>query len=270
MKHYWKIVPVVFAAVLVWPSVSAAELNLDKLSETNIEKVKSLMDKLAPLIAERDKKQDLARLTFDELYAPLSVEERAFMEQFKNLDPKAVGVSIPFRQIATGKEDLVVITGQVIKDRESKEEGAMKEIPPQFLPPPVYQAYLKMMDAMEADIGKRLLIESGYRSSAYQLYLFVYYLKNHEYSIRETAKFVALPGFSEHGSPAHQAIDFINVDGINGEDDPQEFEDLAENQWLLNNAEEFGFVLSYPKNAGSGITWEPWHWRYEPQNKEAE
>ena len=40
-------------------------------------------------------------------------------------------------------------------------------------------------------------------------------LKNHSYSIRETAKFVALPGYSEHGDPNHQAIDFINENGVN-------------------------------------------------------
>jgi D-alanyl-D-alanine carboxypeptidase len=91
----------------------------------------------------------------------------------------------------------------------------------------------------------------------------VFYLSNHEYSIKETAKFVALPGYSEHGAPKFQAIDFINAEGINGEDNPQEFEDLAENKWLLEHAGEFGFVLSYPKDAPGGITWEPWHWRYE-------
>ena len=74
---------------------------------------------------------------------------------------------------------------------------------------------------------------------------------------------MALPGYSEHGSVKHQALDFINTDGINGEDNPEEFEALEENRWLLKNAKKFGFVLSYPKNDKSGITWEPWHWRYE-------
>ena len=115
---------------------------------------------------------------------------------------------------------------------------------------------------MQKDIGKRLYVESGYRSSAYQLYLFVSYLKNHSYSIKETAKFVALPGYSEHGDPQHQAIDFINENGIN-QDRPKEFENLPEYQWLLANAGKFGFVLSYPRNSKEGITFEPWHWRYD-------
>ena len=237
-------------------------LNVDRLPDTDVAAVKNLIEKLTPLIKERDERQNLATLTFSELHAPLNKEERKFLKSFQKLDGKKLGVKIPFRGIATGKEELVVIRGQkirVIKDGKQEE----KELPPQFLPPKVYKKYLAMMAAMEQDIGKRLYIESGYRSSAYQLYLFVFYLKNHDYSIRETVKFVALPGYSEHGSPAHQAIDFINAEGINGEDNPQEFEDLEENQWLLKNAGAFDFVLSYPKDAGSGITYEPWHWRYE-------
>lgn len=251
------------ALILTAVNASAVELNLDKLSDSHIQAVKDLLIKLEPLIRERDAQENLARLTFDELYSPLNEEDQEFLKSFQNLDPKALDIKIPFRGFATGEEELVTIKGQTIKDRE-KNDGSDKELPPQFLPPFVYDAYLKMMEAMEQDIGTRLLIESGYRGSAYQLYLFVYYLKNHDYSIRETRRFVALPGYSEHGAPAHQAIDFINRNGINGEDNPQEFEDLPEYAWLLKRAAEFGFVLSYPKDAGVGITYEPWHWRYEP------
>lgn len=262
MKKY--LAPFLFLFfLLLFPISGFAALNLDKLPDNEIKQVEDLIAKLAPFITERDKRQDLAKLTFAELYAPLDEVETVFLEQFKNLDPQEVGVKIPFRGFATGEEELTVITGQMVKDREKKDADVQKELPPQFLPPVVYDAYLKMVDAMQKDIGKKLLIESGYRSSAYQLYLFVYYLKNHAYSIRKTAKYVALPGFSEHGAPAHQAIDFINADGINGEDNVQEFEDLPENSWLLQHAGEYGFVLSYPKNAGGGITYEPWHWRFD-------
>ena len=61
----------------------------------------------------------------------------------------------------------------------------------------------------------------------------------------------------------HLAIDFINANGVNGEKNVAEFEALPEFQWLLRNAGKFGFVLSYPKNAGFGITYEPWHWHYD-------
>jgi D-alanyl-D-alanine carboxypeptidase len=161
--------------------------------------------------------------------------------------------------MGTGKEELVLIKDQQVKDRE---KGGMMTIPPQFLPKNVYQRYEDMMAAMKKDLGKRLYVESGYRSSAYQLYLVVFYLSNHDYSIRETVKFVALPGYSEHGSPEHQAIDFINEDGL-GEETAVQFEAQPEFTWLTKNAGKFGFVLSYPKGGKDGITYEPWHWRYE-------
>ncbi len=245
---------------------ASAALDVDKLSENDIQKVKNLIKKLEPFILKRDKTKDLAKLTFDELYAPLTKKERVFLQKFQNLDAKKLGVKIPFRGIATGKEDLVLIVGQKVKVRDHEKEGTKKdyrELAPQFLPRDVYAKYNLMMEAMQKDIGKKLLVESGYRSSAYQLYLFVFYLQNHKYSIRETVKFVALPGYSEHGAPAFQAIDFINADGINGEENTSEFDVLPEYKWLRKNAHKFDFVLSYPKDGPVGITYEPWHWRCE-------
>ncbi len=240
------------------PASTADRLNLDRLSDADIQKVQTLLAKLEPLMTERKTKQNLATLTFPELYAPLNPGERQFLKKFQNLEPGPLNVKIPYRGLATGKEELVLVKGQKVN-----EKGKEREIPPQFVPTEVFKAYTVMMAAMQKDLGRRLYVESGYRSSAYQLYLLVYYLKNHRYSIRQTAKFVALPGYSEHGSPEHQALDFINRDGINGEDNPKEFEDLPEFRWLVKNAGKFGFVLSYPRGSKEGITYEPWHWRYE-------
>lgn len=241
-------------------SNGAFSLNLDRLSETDIKKVKNLMRKLSPFITQRRSAGTLSTLTFKELYAPLNKSEKDFLLQFQKLDAKQLDVKIPYRGIAYGKEKLAKIKGQKIKDR-----GKPMTLPMQFLPEEVFKSFKTMMDAMMRDIGKVLYVESGYRSSAYQLYLFVYYLKNHDYSIRETVKFVALPGYSEHGSPTprNQAVDFINRDGINGDGNPKAFEDLDEYKWLTKNAHKYGFVLSYPKDAGKNITYEPWHWRYE-------
>jgi LAS superfamily LD-carboxypeptidase LdcB len=239
-----------------------AGLNLDGLPQKDIMLVKALLKKLEPLIQERKARHTLATLTFEELYAPLNRRQSRFLKEFQELDAKALNIRIPFRGIATGKEPLKKITGQKVR-YVNVQKGALRELDAQYLPEHVYERYKDMMAAMQKDIGKRLLVESGYRSSAYQLYLFVYYLKNHKYSIRETVKWVALPGYSEHGAPAHQAIDFINTSGINGEYNTKEFEDLPENHWLLKHAGEFGFVLSYPKTDKSGITYEPWHWRFD-------
>jgi LAS superfamily LD-carboxypeptidase LdcB len=236
-----------------------AALDLNRLSAKDIKAVQRLLAKLAPLVKERREEQNLAALTFEELYAPLGKTDRDFLRSFQNLDAAKLDIALPYRGIAAGKQDLVNIRGQKIISA-----GKPRTLPPQFLTKQVYQSYTEMMDAMQKDIGRRLYIESGYRSSAYQLYLFIYYLKNHDYSIKETAKFVALPGYSEHGDPNHQAIDFINEYGIN-QDSPNEFIRLPEYRWLLANAQKFGFVLSYPENSAQGIAFEPWHWHYEKQ-----
>jgi len=259
-KIFVSIMASCLVVMLTYPVL--AELNLDTLPRKDSMMVKTLLKKLEPLIKKREADSTLATLTFDELYAPLNVKESQFLRNFQGLDAKALNVKIPFRGIATAKVPLKKIAGQRVR-YIFIQNGATHELGVQYLPSPVYEKYKDMMAAMQKDIGKRLLIESGYRSSAYQLYLFVFYLKNHEYSIRETVKFVALPGYSEHGAPAHQAVDFINVFGINGEDNTKEFVDLPEYDWLLAHAGEFGFVLSYPLTDQSGITFEPWHWRFD-------
>jgi LAS superfamily LD-carboxypeptidase LdcB len=259
-KIFVTIMAVCLAVMLADPAL--ADLDLDALAPRDIAMVRILLKKLEPLIEQRKADSTLATLMFDELYAPLEETEARFLRDFQDLDAKALNVRIPFRGIATGQEPLTKLAGQRVR-YINIENGATRELAVQYLPQPVYQKYLDMMDAMQKDIGRRLLVESGYRSSAYQLYLFVFYLKNHGYSIRETVKFVALPGYSEHGAPAHQAVDFINESGINGEYNTKEFEDLPEYHWLLAHAGEFGFVLSYPKTDQSGITFEPWHWRLD-------
>jgi len=236
---------------------SAGGLNVERLTPEHIAEVKALVEKLEPFITERDKKGELPSLTFSELESPLNSREKQFLRSFRELKAGEVGVRIPFQGFSQGEKDLVRLSGQKLLVK-----AKVKELPPQFLSPQVYQFYQFMMRAMERDIEKRLFVESGYRSSAHQLYLFIFYLSNHDYSIRETAKWVALPGYSEHGNPEYLAVDFINASGINGEENIAEFEALPEYSWLLKNAARFGFVLSYPKNVGVGITYEPWHWRY--------
>lgn len=240
----------------LFAGIALGQLNMDGLSVADINEVKAVLDALEPLIKEKDKKHNLASLKFSELYAPLTENQKKFLKQFETLDANALSVKIPYLGIADGSEELVIITGQKIKIN-----GKSQVLPPQFLPKDVNESCTKMMDAMQKEIGKRLYLESGYRSSAYQLYLFVFFLKNHDYSILETVKYVALPGYSEHGCPRRQAVDFINEEGINGDGCPEQFDTLPEYAWLIKNADRFGFILSYPKDAKEGITYEPWHWR---------
>ena len=234
-------------------SVPARAVSLDGLNEREKMLLNATVEVLDPFISQRRAAGTAPLITFEELYSHVSPEQARFLDAFRALDPKQTGGSnrkLPAPRPETRFVRLV-----------------QPNLAVQYVPEPAYRAYLRMMAAMEQDLGKRLLVESGYRSPAYQLYLFLFYMPNHSTSVRETNRHVALPGYSEHGSPAFQAIDFITPGGINGEDRPEEFEELQEYGWLHARAKEFGFFLSYPRpSAGSGqgeSAFEPWHWHYE-------
>lgn len=208
-------------------------------------------------VPDKKKEGTAPLMTFEELYSGLGLNEQEFLDRIRSVDPrKSFGFQGPY--LGGPKQD---VRFQRIEDQWTLKDSERQELDPQHLPRNVYAAYEAMMKAMEWDLGKRLLVESGYRSHAYQLYTFLYYLPKHKYSLVETGHWIALPGYSEHGAPHRQAIDFINQEGINGEDNVEEFERLPEYEWLLHSAGRFGFELSYPRGR-KGITFEPWHWRY--------
>lgn len=254
--------PLLFLAALAGACPPAAALSLDGLDEQEKAQLQSTVKALDPFIQRRKEQGTAPLITFEELYAQLAPGQRAFADALRNVDPAQVAGSS--RRLPAPKPDtrFVRLETQVVL-----REGKWVLLDTQYLPLEAYEAYRRMMAAMERDLGKRLLVESGYRSPAYQLYLFMFYIPKHAYSVRETNRHVALPGCSEHGSPDFQAIDFITPGGINGEDRPEEFEELQEYGWLNARAREFGFFLSYPRTpAGSGqgeSAFEPWHWHWE-------
>ena len=131
-------------------------------------------------------------------------------------------------------------------------------------------AFLTMQAAAAKD-GVDVRMQSGYRSVKYQTNLYnkktQYYLNKglSESAARaKAATIVNPPGYSEHNcglaadlnSPEHTALD-------------EGFENTAAFRWLCAHAEEYGFILRYPKDAEAvtKITYEPWHWRYVgPEN----
>ncbi len=260
-KIRWMVLSAAIEFGLSFSPLPAVALPLDQLQADQIEQVKGILKALDPLVEEKKKKGTAPLLSFEDLYAVLNSGQIVFLEEVRRVDPLALAGSSQRRPPPSGHDQFVRIDKQVVL-----KEGKPVVLDPQYLPVPVYDAYVRMMEAMEKDLGKPLLVESGYRSPAYQLYLFLFYLKNHNYSIRETNRFVALPGCSEHGSPSFQAIDFITPRGINGEDHPEEFEELQEYGWLRARAQEFGFHLSYPRGGPSAF--EPWHWHWEAREIE--
>ena len=79
----------------------------------------------------------------------------------------------------------------------------------------------------------------------------------------EAAKWVAPPGTSEHHTGL--AMDIVSSDYWSYYSDLEhEFENFDSFRWLYEHCAEFGFVLRYPKDKQdiTGITYEPWHYRY--------
>lgn len=197
-------------------------------------------------------------ISFWEVFRRLNKKEINFIQQFLKLDPRQLGFKGEFFGIEIIPENLIAIENQKFFS-----QGRKKRIKNQYLPLPVWLAYCKMNEVFCGETGRKLLINSGYRSPACQVLIFFHYLKMREFDFAKTMMGVALPGYSEHGNPLNQAIDFMTVDGIPSDETPNGFEKTKEFQWLMRHGKKFGFVLSYPPNNSYGIKFEPCHWRYE-------
>lgn len=243
------------------PTAPTWALNVQRLEPPDIQRLEGVLQTLEPHLTQRKRDGTAILLTWEQLYEPLDQGQRAFLDAFRALRADALGATSHYFGEPAERPDLRPVGPQAIRKGDT-----VTPLDPQYLPAQVLAAYERMMAAMDVDLGTRLLIESGYRSPAYQLYLFLFYLPKHDYAIAETNRFVALPGHSEHGHPARQALDFINEGGINGEDRPEEFEALPEYRWLTEHAAAFGFALSYPRDNPSHTAFEPWHWHFESRD----
>ncbi|HKM20180.1 MAG TPA: M15 family metallopeptidase [Candidatus Dojkabacteria bacterium] len=225
------------------------------ITEEEKELTKSLLKKITETEKEKFSIADL-----DTVYSFLNKQEIKFLKKLLTINPHDYGIKGEYLGIQDVPEDLVGIKGQ--RYETDTEEKGYHEIGESYLPRKVYKAYEKMNKAMFNDIGKKLLVRSGYRSPAYQLFLLGWYLNMYDFDVGKTLKRVAMPGYSEHCVADKVAIDFITEDGVPQEEDDRCFEDTQEYKWLLKNAEKFGFKESFPKGNELGTMYEPWHWRY--------
>jgi D-alanyl-D-alanine carboxypeptidase len=107
---------------------------------------------------------------------------------------------------------------------------------------------------------------SGYRSYEYQANNFNNKVKDYqskgyskEEAEKEAATIIARPGTSEH--QLGLAVDIIDTQLWALE---EEQADLPAQKWLMEHCWEYGFILRYPRDKQdiTGITYEPWHYRY--------
>ena len=114
--------------------------------------------------------------------------------------------------------------------------------------------------------GHSPLICSSYRERTKQETLFendvrrfMYRGYSEEEAREEAAKNVAVPGSSEHEAGLAVDIVYLRYQSL---DESQE--NNATQQWLMEHCWEYGFILRYPRDKQdmTGITYEPWHYRY--------
>ena len=122
-----------------------------------------------------------------------------------------------------------------------------------------------MMDACREE-GLAPVICSAYRTREYQENLYQSQIEkqlargySRERAEAAAGEQVAVPGTSEH--QLGLAVDIVDID-YQLLDRSQE--DTAVQKWLMEHSWEYGFILRYPdgKSEITGITYEPWHYRY--------
>ena len=114
--------------------------------------------------------------------------------------------------------------------------------------------YITAMVAAAQSEGVDLRVCSPFRSSAVQRSLFQQQVEREGGDEAKAATVVARPGTSEHNSGL--CADFNTPD--------DSFENTAMYRWMVENAEDYGFVMRYrrDKQPITGIIHESWHWRF--------
>lgn len=122
--------------------------------------------------------------------------------------------------------------------------------------------YQKMYDAAKKD-GVTLTPNSGYRSYELQknnfnnkINLYVSQGYDKVTATQNAARIILPPGTSEHNAGFAMDIGWVTED----------FENSSAYAWLDEHAQDYGFILRYPKSEDkqsiTEIVYEPWHWRY--------
>lgn len=208
-------------------------------------------------LVKQKKNPKMPLISFDDLYGVLSRKEKNLIDKICSVEPKDYGKNFTiFYGIKPVPKDIIAIKNQKYFSAKGKK---IETVGTQYLPKPVYAAFLKMKQSMKKDLGTTINVVSGYRSPAYQAVLLFTNLFGNKWNIRTTLRRLTLPGCSEHGYSFRQAVDIGPENKIKKTED---FDQTKEYKWLQKNAKKIGFSLSYPKDNKYGVMFEPWHWHY--------
>ncbi|MBE6809532.1 MAG: D-alanyl-D-alanine carboxypeptidase family protein [Ruminococcaceae bacterium] len=158
---------------------------------------------------------------------------------------------------------LLLINGEhaLPDDYDTKVREYLVEIDPQYrnnnyvtqIHKDVYPYVTAMVAAAQAD-GVDLRVWSPFRSYAIQNDLFQKQVNRVGGDEEKAATVVARPGTSEHNTGL--CADFNMASDT--------FETTPMYTWMCENAEDYGFILRYPKDKQhiTGVIYESWHWRF--------
>lgn len=129
----------------------------------------------------------------------------------------------------------------------------------------IYEPLMAMIGDMKAQ-GLSPVVCSGYRTLDKQEKLFNRKVQSYvkgghtkEESYNLARQTISIPGSGEHCLGL--AVDFYTRRYHKLE---RAFEDTPESKWLVEHAQDYGFVMRYGENKTdiTGIQYEPWHYRY--------
>ena len=123
----------------------------------------------------------------------------------------------------------------------------------------IYENF-KEMQFLAAQKGISLKLLSGYRSVDLQRDIFYENKSIRNQTAIERSRVSAPPGYSEHSTG--YAIDVGDGSYPNTHFEV-EFEQTPAFKWMKKYAPKYHFVLSFPNNNKQGVSYEPWHWRFE-------
>lgn len=133
----------------------------------------------------------------------------------------------------------------------------------------IIEDYTAMTNAGK-EAGHEIVAVSTYRSvelqkTNYNNRIQQYLDEGHsqEEAVKLTEDYIAIPGGSEHHTGL--AIDVMDTEWLKtGKGLIAEFDTQESQQWLVEHAAEYGFVLRFPKGKEeeTGIEYESWHFRY--------
>ena len=114
-----------------------------------------------------------------------------------------------------------------------------------------------MDDFYDATGCRDVMVNSGFRTKEFQQQLYDDYVE--QYGAEYAAEYVAIPGYSEHHTGL--AVD-LTVYMDSGEGEKLLVHEHC--KWLVENFENYGFILRYPEDKVNitGISYEAWHYRY--------